>query len=110
MSLPVIIVGQVLIGLSIAAGNLVWNLGHNEFASPEKSADYMAVHVMLTGLRGFIAPFLGIWVFEFLRPYGMGYGVFAMSVCMNLVAWLGFWSMYTEDLKHPPERRSEQPA
>lgn len=110
LSLPIIIVGQVLIGLSIAAGNLVWNLGHNEFASPEKSADYMAVHVMLTGLRGFIAPFMGVWVFEFLRPYGMGYGVFALSVCMNLVAWLGYWSMYFDDLKHPSRQRSHHPA
>lgn len=104
MSLPTIIVAQVLIGLSIAAGNLVWNLGHNEFATPENSGDYMAVHVMLTGLRGFVAPFVGVYLFEYLRQHDLGYALFVFSVLLNLIAWLGYISMYRHDLKHPPKR------
>lgn len=104
MSLPTIIVAQVMIGLSISAGNLVWNLGHNEFATPENSGDYMAVHVMLTGMRGFIAPFVGVYLFEYLRQHDMGYALFVLSVLMNLIAWLGYVSMYRRDLKNPPQR------
>jgi len=105
MSLPVIMAGQLLIGVSISAGNLVWNLGHNEFAPPEKSGDYMAVHVMLTGLRGFIAPFVGVYLFQLL---GEGYALFVISLCLNLVAWLGYVSMYVADLKHPPVRHGHK--
>ncbi len=101
MSLPLIMAAQVLIGVSISAGNLVWNLGHNEFAPPEKSGEYMAVHVMLTGLRGFIAPFVGVYLFQLL---GGGYALFIISLCLNLTAWLGYISMYREDLRNPPRR------
>jgi hypothetical protein len=82
----------------------VWNLGHNEFATPENSGDYMAVHVMLTGLRGFVAPFVGVYLFEYLRQHEMGYALFIFSVILNLIAWLGYISMYRRDLKDPPKR------
>lgn len=105
MSLPIIVVGQVLVGISIAAGNLVWNLGHNEFATPEKSGDYMAVHVMLTGLRGFIAPFLGMAIVAMLETYGWrGTWVFLASLTMNFIAWVGYITMWREDVRNPPQR------
>lgn len=106
MSLPIIIAAQVAVGISIAAGNLVWNLGHNEFAPPEKSGDYMAVHVMLTGLRGFIAPFLGVAIVHVLENvlHWRGTWVFLIAACTNLVAWLGYISMWREDIRNPPVR------
>ncbi len=104
MSLPIIILAQVIVGISIAAGNLVWNLGHNEFAAPEKSADYMAVHVMLTGLRGFIAPFVGVWLFQYFQSIGNDYALFLISLGLNLVAYFGYVSMYLNDKRNPPKR------
>jgi len=65
--LMIIALAQVIIGVSNGGGNLAWNLGHNDFAPPDRAADYMGVHVMLTGLRGCIAPFLGSWLY--LMPW-----------------------------------------
>jgi hypothetical protein len=89
-ALAVIAIGQVLIGVSTAAGNLAWNLGHNDFAPAEKSADYMATHVMLTGLRGCIAPFLGVGLYKL--PW-VGRNIFLISTLTCAVAWWGFLSM-----------------
>ncbi|MBC7782766.1 MAG: MFS transporter [Burkholderiales bacterium] len=100
-SLPIIMAGQFVVGISIAAGNLVWNLGHNEFAPPEKSGEYMAVHVMLTGLRGFIAPFAGVYLYQLL---GESAWLFAVTAALNLVSWIGYITMYVEDRRNPPKR------
>ncbi len=100
MSLPVIMIGQLVVGISIAAGNLVWNLGHNEFAPPEKSGDYMAVHVMLTGLRGFIAPFFGVFLYQLMDESAH---FFLITSAINFIAWAGYITMWLEDRKNPPK-------
>lgn len=86
----IIAAGQFVLGISLAGGNLAWNLGHNDFATREQAATYMGVHVMLTGLRGCFAPFAGVMLFRlpFIRR-----GVFGISVLMCLAALLGFVSM-----------------
>jgi hypothetical protein len=88
--LAIIAVGQFLVGISNGGGNLAWNLGHNDFAPPEKATTYMGVHVMLTGVRGCVAPFLGSWLY--LTPF-IGRNVFLLSTIICTVAMLGFMSM-----------------
>ncbi len=88
-ALGIVALGLVLVGISNAGGNLVWNLGHNEYAPPEKSSLYMGVHVMLTGLRGCLAPFLG----TFLYTSVMGRWVFAASTLLMMTAVAGFMGM-----------------
>ena len=88
--LAIIALGQILVGISNGAGNLAWNLGHNDFCPADKAGTYMGVHVMLTGLRGMLAPFFGSWLY--LTP-GIGRNVFAVSTIMALIAQFGFWSM-----------------
>lgn len=80
---------QFLIGVSNAAGNLAWNLGHNDFAPADKAGTYMAVNVMLTGTRGFFAPFLGIWLYSSLA----GRYVFGICALCSVVAQFGFYRM-----------------
>lgn len=95
-------VAQFAIGISNAAGNLAWNLGQYDFAPPEKTAAYMGVHVMLTGVRGSLAPFAGVALYAAL---GMGRWVFAVGVAMAFVSLLGFMSMARiAPKKMPPER------
>ena len=45
-------------GVAFAGGALAWNLGHNDFARDDNAAQYMAVHVTLTGIRGLAASFV----------------------------------------------------
>ena len=88
--LAIIALGQVLIGVSNGGGNLAWNLGHNDFAPADKAATYMGVHVMLTGMRGCFAPFLGSSLY--LLP-GVGRNVFGLSTLVCFISLLGFLSM-----------------
>lgn len=106
-SLWIVALAQFVVGVSNAAGSLAWNLGHNDFASPEKSGHYMAVHVMLTGLRGFVAPFLGVWLYVRL---GLDYGIFAVTGCMCVAALLGFASMARRAPAKAPAARAKQVA
>jgi len=58
--LPLLWLGAVLLGAAQAGANLGWNLGHNDFASVGRAQHYMGVHVTLTGLRGGVAPPIGV--------------------------------------------------
>ncbi len=87
--------GAVLVGASYAGANLGWNLGHNDFASPGRAQHYMGVHVTLTGVRGLIAPPVGIAVYELLEWLHAGAGTVALLLPIGLVTAgaLGFVRM-----------------
>jgi MFS family permease len=77
--------GAVLIGVSYAGANLGWNLGHNDFATPGRAQHYMGVHVTLTGVRGLIAPPLGMACYELLERVRSGWGAAALLLPLGLV-------------------------
>ena len=89
-ALGIVAVGQLIIGVCNAGGALAWNLGHNDFASADKASVYMGVHVMLTGLRGCFAPFIGSWLYAMDL---VGRHVFGIAVVVSMIATLGFWQM-----------------
>ncbi len=60
------------LGVSYAGGLLGWNLGHHDFAPPEQAAQYMGIHVTLTGLRGLIMPVVGVSLYEALKYHWPG--------------------------------------
>ncbi|MHC4976469.1 MAG: MFS transporter [Planctomycetota bacterium] len=62
-SLTLLILSRVVNGIGMAGGKIAWSIGHHEFAPREKASLYMATHLALTGVRGFIGPFLGIILF-----------------------------------------------
>lgn len=66
--------GAALLGVALAGANLGWSLGHHDFAAPGMAQQYMGVHVTLTGLRGMIAPPLGIAVYQWLETSSPGLG------------------------------------
>src|SRR5690606_36383758 len=88
----------VLHGIGLAGGTLGWNLGHHDFASPEKASLYMGVHVTLTGVRGLIAPLAGVWMYQFLehRWPGTGRFVLGISLVATTAGALGFVRMSRE--------------
>jgi hypothetical protein len=103
MGLAIIAFSQVLVGIANGGGNLAWNLGHNDFAPADQAATYMGVHVMLTGVRGCFAPFVGSWLY--LIP-GIGRNVFLLSAIVCTAAMLGFISMS----KNAPRKKQPAPA
>jgi MFS family permease len=82
----------VLFGIATAGANLGWNLGHNDFASLGKVQQYMGVNVTLTGMRGLIAPPLGVAVYTGLERFHAGAGRFALvlPIAMTLTGAIGF--------------------
>lgn len=88
--------GVMARGVAFAGGALAWNLGHNDFARDDNAAQYMAVHVTLTGLRGLVMPFVGVALYEWFERVepGAGSWVFAVGGSIVVVGALGFYAMH----------------
>ncbi len=87
--------GAAIIGFGMAGANLGWNLGHNDFAPLGRVQHYMGVHVTLTGVRGLIAPPLGMLCHELLERWHAGAGGYALLIPLGMVSCgaLGFVGM-----------------
>lgn len=83
-------VAGALMGVGFAGGALAWNLGHQDFAPPERDALYMSVHVTLNGIRGVIAPFAAVGLYKWLGAYGHANWTFGICFLVNAVGALGF--------------------
>jgi len=70
--------GALVMGAAFAGGRLGWNLGHNDFASDGRSTLYMSIHVTLTGIRGLIAPLVGVGLYQWLESMQPGRGRFVL--------------------------------
>jgi hypothetical protein len=66
--------GAIVLAVASAGANLGWNLGHNDFAAPGRAQHYMGVNVTLTGLRGILAPPVGIAAYQWLEMLQPGSG------------------------------------
>ncbi|MDJ0789762.1 MAG: MFS transporter [Myxococcota bacterium] len=91
-------IGRVVLGLARGGGMLAWTLGHNDFARPERAGLYMGLHATLTGLRGAIAPFLGMAIYvgwDVPLPgvpafAGLGAPLWLLAAGTSVMAILGF--------------------
>ncbi len=87
-------IGSVCYGLAISGGLIGWNLGHNDFVGKASPMEYMAVHVTLTGLRGLIAPLVGIGFYQWLESLKPGYGQYALLLPLLLSTLGGILFFY----------------
>jgi MFS family permease len=105
-SLGILALARVVNGAARSGGGLAWNIGHNDFAPSARAGLYMGVHVTLTGLRGAIAPFLGMALYLgwSARPLpftslalpewaGLGDTLLILSAGLSSIAALGFRSL-----------------
>ncbi len=85
----------LLTGLGNAGGVLAWNLGHQDFAPPGRDSQYMGVHVTLTGIRGLMAPFIAVGIYQLFDRGGSGGGIWVFAVCLalNVIGAAGFAMM-----------------
>ena len=75
---------SVMLGAAYAGGNLGWNLGHNDFSHDGNASHYMAIHVMLTGLRGLVMPLIGVGFYEYLAASQPQYQGWALLLPFTL--------------------------
>ena len=83
-------VAGAFMGVGFAGGALAWNLGHQDFATPERDALYMSVHVTLNGIRGVIAPFLAVGLYKSLGAWGLQNWTFGACFLVNTSGAVGF--------------------
>jgi hypothetical protein len=89
---PLLWLGSALLGIGAGGGTLGWNLGHNDFAPPERVAEYLGLHVTLTGIRGLIAPLVGVALYNALEHRHPGAGVWSLALpaALTTTGSLGF--------------------
>ncbi|MDX2147063.1 MAG: hypothetical protein SFZ23_06025 [Planctomycetota bacterium] len=96
--------GSALQAIAMGGGALAWNIGHHDFSPPSQTSQYMATHVTLNGVRGLMAPFLSVGLYELLKESGLeplglqpGAAVLAVSLLLCVFGALGFvrlnWKM-----------------
>ncbi len=87
----VMAVAMALLGGGMAGGKLLWTLWVTKLAPPDLSSAYMSIHMLSTGLRGSIAPFIG-------------YGLIQIMAILQ-VAWLGAGMVLVSTLLFIPAKR-----
>lgn len=94
-SVPVLWISAVVLGVGIGGGVLGWNLGHNDFATDARAAEYMGLHVSLTGVRGLIAPLIGVGLYGLLERAGPGLGIWSLALPLTLTSTgcAGFYAL-----------------
>jgi MFS family permease len=88
--MPLLFIASAMLGIGFGGGMLAWNLGHQHFSPPHRDSQYMSVHVILTGLRGLFAPFLGVAIFTAFAAKGHPGLIYAVTLGLNIAGALGF--------------------
>lgn len=83
--LPLLWLTAVLHGTAYAGGLLGWSLAHNDFAPPSLNVQYLGVHVTLAGVRGLVAPLLGVSAYSALELWQPGLGRWSLAAPLVLV-------------------------
>ncbi len=102
-SVALLAAARVLQGVARGGGMLAWNLGHNDFADRRLVSTYMSVHVTLTGVRGFMAPFIAVLLMNGWAQRsvlwgwdGLGAWTFAVTAGLAFLGWVGFVRLYQQ--------------
>lgn len=83
---------SVFFGLAAAGGKLAWNLGHLYFSQREDAEIYMGIHVSLTGLRGLVAPLVGVWLWAWI-----GWHLWVVAIIIAVISLVLFWLLARQE-------------
>lgn len=103
-SIALVLVSRLISGIAMGGGQLAWRLGHMEFAPKDQDALYMGTHVSLTGIRGIIAPFCGIALYQLMGAMWL----FGITAAIQFACSIAFYLMprfLNMDLKRPAVSR-----
>ncbi len=87
-ALMLMYIACIFYGAAMSGLNISWNIGSIYFAGENDASMYQSVHVTLTGLRGFFAPFLG---FTLLKLFDMKFVFIAAALLQFLAAGMSFF-------------------
>ena len=92
-SIGLVIAGQAVIGAALGGGNLLWSLQQMYFARKEDVPKYMGLHCSLTGIRGLIAPFVGVFLLGRIGAHGVFFAAVGGFVAAEVIA---LWAAHGE--------------
>lgn len=86
------VIGAIIHAIANGGGAINWLTGSLYFAKQENVPLYNSIHVGLTGIRGLLAPIMGVWVYGAtfslgawtVPGLGMGPGLFMISAGLSL--------------------------
>jgi MFS family permease len=90
LAVALVYLAYIMYGFAMAGVNIAWNMGSIYFAGDEDASMYQSVHVTMTGIRGVIAPLLGLLL---LKTLGI-ISVFAVAVGFLVTASVISWRDY----------------
>jgi MFS family permease len=112
-SFPLQIIGSSLFGIAAGGGAVAWAMWVTKYSPPEKTADFMAVHTFLTGLRGVAGPVLAFHALDW-KPIkatgaylGMDSAQTAAWICIGLIT---VSILLLVPIIHTGKRSGPQPA
>jgi len=80
-------------GFFAATMVLLWNIGSAYFCKPAEAATYQSIHLFLVGVRGLVAPLIGIFFYELL---GFNF-TFGLAIIFPLIGiYIMIWSYRKE--------------
>jgi MFS family permease len=82
-TLPGLILGAIIYGISVGGGDVAWALWVTKLAPSHSVADYMSIHASLTGVRGIIAPLVAFHAITHYSLVTVGWGCIALILLGN---------------------------
>ncbi|MCW5756220.1 MAG: MFS transporter [Phycisphaeraceae bacterium] len=99
-----VVLGAIAKGAAFGGATLAWNLGHLDYAPKGKETQYMGVHVTLTGVRGALAPMVGVTVYTLAASSGFalnpGTWTYAMCLVVTLCGTAAFFVLAGDPALH----------
>ncbi|MBM4399947.1 MAG: MFS transporter [Candidatus Cloacimonetes bacterium] len=87
LAVAVVYLAYAVFGLAMAGVSIAWTMGSIHFAGKEDASFYQSVHVTMTGIRGVLAPVLGMVLH---KVFGL-YSVFGVAACFLITASFISW-------------------
>ena len=83
-----LIASYLFYGVFAATMALLWYIGSSYFCKDKEAGDYQSVHLSLTGIRGLIAPLIGVFFYELLGfAFTFGLAIFSLFIAVLLMIY-----------------------
>lgn len=89
-----LLIGHMFLAVFFAMMLLLWNIGSAYFCDGDDVSTYQSIHISLTGLRGMIAPLIGVGIYQFI-------GFFNTFIMSSLFVVCSVIFMYYSMRKYP---------
>ena len=93
LSMVAYVLGRLCDGAAQSGGAIAWNIGHLHFVEDDQAELYMGIHVSLTGVRGLVAPFAGVLLYQ-----TAGVAVFVVGFVISVIGWKIFANLAREEV------------